>query len=117
MEPTWEATGLALTETCHEMYHRTATHLGPEISRFFTWRPSPLDLTPEEGSAHYLLRPEAAESIFYAFYYTGDPKYREWAYAMLQSLNKYAKVQCAAARRRGRIWTSSRSRFECLRPS
>jgi mannosyl-oligosaccharide alpha-1,2-mannosidase len=88
----WRQWGEALTHTCHEMYARTQTGLGAEYSVF---RPESADndLFVESGGSHYLLRPEMIESVYYMHYYTGDPKYREWAYAMLQSLNKYAKVQ------------------------
>ncbi len=36
-------------------------------------------IIPQDG-AHNLLRPEAIESIYYMWYFTGDPKYNNLAY-------------------------------------
>jgi mannosyl-oligosaccharide alpha-1,2-mannosidase len=41
----------------------------------------------------YFLRPEAIESVFYAYRVTGDPKYREIAWEMFQSIEKWTATQ------------------------
>lgn len=49
------------------------------------------DLYLDRQGQHYLLRPEVIESIYYMHYFTVDPKYRDWAYDMLQALNTHAR--------------------------
>ena len=41
------------------------------------------------NAGHYLLRPEAAEAIFYMFYYTGDPKYRRMAGEIMEAISPF----------------------------
>jgi mannosyl-oligosaccharide alpha-1,2-mannosidase len=85
------AWGAGITETCHQMYARTPTGLGAEYTMFRDDSQAPNDMYVDPRGCHYLLRPEAIESIYYMHYYTGDPKYRQYAYDMLQALNKYAR--------------------------
>jgi hypothetical protein len=40
-----------------------------------------------------MLRPEAVESWYYLHYFTGDPKYREWAHDYLVAMNTHAKAK------------------------
>ncbi|CAJ1457019.1 unnamed protein product [Effrenium voratum] len=40
-----------------------------------------------------LLRPEAAEAVWYMWYYTGDPKYRQWGHEMFLPFLKYSKAK------------------------
>jgi len=44
------------------------------------------------NDAFSLLRPEAAEAMYYMWYYTGDHVYREWAHAILEALNRSART-------------------------
>lgn len=51
--------------------------------------------TLQPADRHNLLRPETVESLFYMYRFTKDTKYRDWGWDMLQSFNKYTKVQTA----------------------
>uniref|UniRef100_A0A667YU05 alpha-1,2-Mannosidase n=1 Tax=Myripristis murdjan TaxID=586833 RepID=A0A667YU05_9TELE len=80
---------LQLMETCHQMYAQMETGLSPEIAHF--------NLQARDGrdpaDRHNLLRPETVESLFYMYRFTKDTKYRDWGWDILQSFNKYTKVQ------------------------
>ncbi len=39
-----------------------------------------------------LRRPETVESLFLAYRLTGEEKYREWGWDILQSIEKYCRV-------------------------
>eukprot|EP00929_Paragymnodinium_shiwhaense_P090752 TRINITY_DN50885_c0_g2_i3.p1 TRINITY_DN50885_c0_g2~~TRINITY_DN50885_c0_g2_i3.p1 ORF type:complete len:138 (-),score=24.41 TRINITY_DN50885_c0_g2_i3:94-507(-) len=45
------------------------------------------------SDAFCLLRPEAVEAMYYMWYYTGDHKYRQWAHAVLEGLNRSARTK------------------------
>jgi mannosyl-oligosaccharide alpha-1,2-mannosidase len=92
VDPKWAVWAKGITEGCHAMYSRTETGLGPEYAMFRPDQDAPNDMYIEKAGQHYLLRPEVLESIYYMHYFTGDPKYREWTYAILQGLNKYARA-------------------------
>lgn len=47
----------------------------------------------QPADRHNLLRPETVESLFYMYRFTKDTKYRDWGWEILQSFNKYTKVQ------------------------
>ncbi|BFZ09518.1 hypothetical protein BsWGS_12557 [Bradybaena similaris] len=80
----------ALADTCHESYARTVTGLGPEAFRFEG---------PTEAKAvrhtekMYILRPEVVESWYYMWRLTKQQKYRDWAWVMVQALEKYCRVE------------------------
>ncbi|XP_007475475.1 endoplasmic reticulum mannosyl-oligosaccharide 1,2-alpha-mannosidase isoform X2 [Monodelphis domestica] len=83
----------ALIETCYQMYHQIETGLSPEIVYF--------NIHPQEGhkdvevkfsDRHNLLRPETIESLFYLYRFTGDKKYQDWGWEILQNFNKYTRV-------------------------
>ncbi|CAF0831381.1 unnamed protein product [Brachionus calyciflorus] len=76
-----------ITNTCHESYIRTATHLGPESFSF--------DSTNEAYAAdkYYILRPEVIESYFYLWRITKDEKYRDWAWDAVEAIEKYCKTE------------------------
>ena len=38
------------------------------------------------------MRPEAVESWYYLHYFSGDPKYREWAHDYLVAMNNHART-------------------------
>merc|ERR1719230_1053487 len=74
-----------MTKTCHMMY-ATKSGLAPEIVEFSTGK-----MRIKPADAFSLLRPEAAEAMYYMHYYTGDPKYRLWASEILQAMHAKAK--------------------------
>ena len=43
--------------------------------------------------ARYILRPEALESLFYMYRITGDPKYRDMAWDMFQTIDGWTKTE------------------------
>eukprot|EP00747_Dinoflagellata_sp_TGD_P018013 gnl/TRDRNA2_/TRDRNA2_126213_c0_seq1.p1 gnl/TRDRNA2_/TRDRNA2_126213_c0~~gnl/TRDRNA2_/TRDRNA2_126213_c0_seq1.p1 ORF type:complete len:145 (-),score=29.84 gnl/TRDRNA2_/TRDRNA2_126213_c0_seq1:125-559(-) len=69
------------------MYHRQPSHLGPECVQF-----NNDGISVWNNAAHYLLRPEAVESIFYMFYFTGDPKYRRMAGEIFEAIEAHTKT-------------------------
>ncbi|KAM6170153.1 endoplasmic reticulum mannosyl-oligosaccharide 1,2-alpha-mannosidase [Rhynchocyon petersi] len=82
-----------LMETCYQMNHQMKTGLSPEIAHF--------NMVPQEGhqdvevkpaDRHNLLRPETVESLFYLYRFTGDSKYQDWGWEILQSFNAYTRV-------------------------
>jgi mannosyl-oligosaccharide alpha-1,2-mannosidase len=93
VDPRWETTAAGLTETCHEMYKRSPTGLSPEYVVFHPERSDSSDMTIPNDAPHNLLRPEAAEAMYYMHYYTGDPKYREWAHEMIAAFNRHSKAR------------------------
>ena len=46
----------------------------------------------EVGMRHYMLRPEAIESMFVLWRVTGDLRYQDWAWRMFLSFEKHCKV-------------------------
>lgn len=93
VDPRWEPTAAAITETCHEMYRRSPSGLSPEYVVFHPERGTGSDMTIPHDAPHNLLRPEAAEAMYYMHYYTGDPKYREWANEMFQAFERHSKAK------------------------
>ncbi|KAF4694927.1 Mannosyl-oligosaccharide 1,2-alpha-mannosidase IB [Perkinsus olseni] len=92
VDPRWEKWARDITETCHQMYARSKTGLGPEVAEFRLHASKGEDMYYNPRDAHYILRPEAIESIFYMHYFTGDPKYRVWAHDMMAALDKHSKA-------------------------
>ena len=84
-------TGKALTYTCYQMYARMNTGISPEFVEF----EGPSDFRIGRGAPHYLLRPEAVESMFILNQLTGDPVYREWGWEIFQAIEKYCKTRFA----------------------
>jgi len=80
--------GAGITDTCHEMYKRFPSGLAPEIVRF----PGQRDLQIDQGAKHSLLRPETAESYFYMWRLTGEQKWRDYGWEMVEAFNKHARV-------------------------
>ncbi|CRG89284.1 mannosyl-oligosaccharide alpha-1,2-mannosidase [Talaromyces islandicus] len=86
-------TGLAFTESWHQTYNGTATHIGPEV---FAWDKegvpaSQSDFYEKNGfyitTSTYVLRPEVVESFYYAWRITGDEKYRDWVWDAYLAVN------------------------------
>jgi mannosyl-oligosaccharide alpha-1,2-mannosidase len=84
-------TGKALTYTCYQMYARMNTGISAEFIQFYDGQ----DFQIGRGAPHYLLRPEAVESLFILNQLTGDPIYREWGWEMFQAIEKYCKTEIA----------------------
>lgn len=49
----------------------------------------------QPADRHNLLRPETVESLFYMYRFTGDKKYQDWGWEILQNFNKYTRVRSA----------------------
>ena len=81
-------TGKALTYTCYQMYARMNTGISPE----YIQANAGSDFEIGRGAPHYLLRPEAVESMFILNQLTGDPIYREWGWEIFQAIDKYCKT-------------------------
>ncbi|KAF2354066.1 Glycoside hydrolase family 47 [Trinorchestia longiramus] len=79
-----------LGHTCHESYARTSTGLGPESFRFSDGMEAKALKASEK---YYILRPEVLEGWFYLWRYTKDQKYRDWAWDMVQSLERHCRVE------------------------
>lgn len=91
--------GLRLTDSCHDMYIRTATGIGPEKIR---WPPA--SMTPEQwkefetmgyaiSNPNYRLRPETIESYYYAYRVTKDRKYQDWAWDAFVAIAAHTKTR------------------------
>jgi mannosyl-oligosaccharide alpha-1,2-mannosidase len=78
--------GAKLTETCYEWYRTSPSGLGGEAV-------SVIDEKIEKSDGTYLLRPELVESIFYMWRITHDPKYRDWGWEIVKSLDKNCKKE------------------------
>ena len=39
------------------------------------------------NDAHYLLRPETVESLFYLYYFSGNKTYQDWGWQIFQVLD------------------------------
>lgn len=98
-------TGVELIDTCMAT-HDTQTGLAPEIAHFrivgdgIDDSVAPADWyikgarpdAPPPFDARYILRPETVESIFIAFRLTGDPKYRDYGWAIFQAIEKHCRI-------------------------
>jgi mannosyl-oligosaccharide alpha-1,2-mannosidase len=92
VDPRWETLAANLTETCHKMYTLTDSHLAPELTLFdMNAEGAQPDMLVPDAAPWNLLRPEAAEALFYMHYYTGNPKYRTWADEILTAFEKHSK--------------------------
>jgi len=93
VDPGWEPLAAEITETCYQMYKRSPSGLSAEYYVFNMNGPSPGDMQIPNDAPHNLLRPEAAEAIYYMHYYTGDPKYRRMAYEMFSGFQRHCKAK------------------------
>ena len=100
--------GKALLEGCRHIYHSTASGVGPEV---ISWKTNvgehdgtfipQTDLQMRQLAElgfwvvdpHYKLRPEYAESLFYAWRITGEQRYREWAWDAFQAIENNCKAK------------------------
>uniref|UniRef100_A0A8C5TZV7 alpha-1,2-Mannosidase n=1 Tax=Malurus cyaneus samueli TaxID=2593467 RepID=A0A8C5TZV7_9PASS len=82
-----------LIETCYQMYVQTETGLSPEIVHFnLRAQKGHKDVEIKPADRHNLLRPETVESLFYMYRFTGDKKYQDWGWEILQNFNRYTRV-------------------------
>ena len=79
-----------ITNTCHESYIRTKTHLGPEAFHFERPEEEAIAIKPDEK--YYILRPEVIEAYFYLWQTTKDEKYRDWAWDAAQAIEKHCRT-------------------------
>ncbi|CAE8611748.1 unnamed protein product [Polarella glacialis] len=91
VDPEWAVAAELITESCYQTYHREPSHLGPET--FFVIQNGIEGQNLEASNSAYILRPETAESIFYMFYYTGDPKYRRMAGEIIEAIDRNCKTR------------------------
>ncbi len=73
-------------ETCYQMYARTKTGLAPEFVQFVPGR----DMVSSRTAPYNIGRPEAVETFFLMWYYTRDPKWREYGWKVFEAFEKYA---------------------------
>ena len=73
-----------LANGCYETYARTETGLGLEAISIAT------DKSFDDG---YYLRPEFVESLFVLYRTTREDRYRDMAWEVFQSIEKYCKVE------------------------
>ncbi|XP_006863848.1 PREDICTED: endoplasmic reticulum mannosyl-oligosaccharide 1,2-alpha-mannosidase-like [Chrysochloris asiatica] len=82
-----------LMETCYQMNRQMQTGLSPEIAHFnVVAQDGHQDVEVKPADRHNLLRPETVESLFYLHRCTGDSKYQDWGWEILQSFNTYTRV-------------------------
>ena len=81
--------GEDLTSTCHQSYSRSETGLGPEAF-YFNGGQEARASRPNEYV--YLLRPETVESYFILWRITGKQIYRDWAWDVVQALEKHTRT-------------------------
>lgn len=71
------------------MYARMPTGISPEFIQFHDGK----DFEAGRNGPHYLLRPEAVESLFVLYHLTGDPVYREWGWEIFKAIERYCKTE------------------------
>jgi mannosyl-oligosaccharide alpha-1,2-mannosidase len=76
-----------ITHTCHESYVKSPTKLGPEAFGFEGQD------EPYMIDRYYILRPEVVESYFYLWRMTKEQKYRDWAWEMVEALEKHCRTE------------------------
>ncbi|XP_066920509.1 endoplasmic reticulum mannosyl-oligosaccharide 1,2-alpha-mannosidase-like [Clytia hemisphaerica] len=81
-----------LIETCVQMYKQMGTGLSPEIAYFNERNSGHKDIIVKPLDAHNLLRPETVESLHVMYEITGDKKYQEYGWDILQAFNKHCKI-------------------------
>merc|ERR1719498_2262805 len=79
-----------LAASCAELWTSSKSGLAPEYAyvnpETFKFKGSPAE------ASHSFLRPETAESLFYLFRITGDPKWRKLGEKIFRAIVKNAKV-------------------------
>jgi len=93
VDPRWEPFAAELTYTCYQMYVRMPTGLSPEYVAFNLQAARGQEMSVPGDAPHNLLRPEAAEALWYMWYYTGDHKYRQWGHEMFLPFLRFCKAK------------------------
>ena len=83
----YQSLAKGITNTCHESYIRTPTHLGPESFSMDGGR------EVVAMDRYYILRPEVIESYFYLWRMTHEEKYRDWAWDAVEALEKFCRTE------------------------
>ncbi|KAH7824311.1 1,2-alpha-mannosidase [Monocercomonoides exilis] len=78
-----------LMNTCVDMYRRSSIGLS---GQFIEMKSEQVDAVQKEESEKYRLRPEVVESLFYLYRSTLDPKYKEEAWKIFVSIEKYCRI-------------------------
>ncbi|KAK2120770.1 hypothetical protein P7K49_002156 [Saguinus oedipus] len=94
-----------LMETCYQMNRQMETGLSPEIAHFNLYpQPGHRDVEVKPADRHNLLRPETVESLFYLYRVTGDRKYQDWGWEILQSFSRFTRVSTRVAPQATHSW-------------
>merc|ERR1740121_2189828 len=88
----WEPLAGEIAETCYQMYKVTPTGLSAEYYNFDV-NAQVNDMKVPSDAPHNLLRPEAAEALYYMWYYTGDHKWRQKGYEMWSAFVRHSKAR------------------------
>ncbi|XP_047128669.1 mannosyl-oligosaccharide 1,2-alpha-mannosidase IA isoform X1 [Hydra vulgaris] len=81
--------GVEIARTCRESYRITSTGLGPESFRF----EGPHEAKAIRGNEkYYILRPETVETYFVMWRLTHEQKYRDWAWDVVEALEKHCRI-------------------------
>ena len=91
----WVEVAEAITETCYKMYKLAPSGLAPEKVEFEvegSISSDKADMVIPADSARNLLRPETVESLYFMWYYTGNPKYRQYATEIFEAFKKHSKA-------------------------
>ena len=84
-----------LTLGFYKIYKYFKAGIGPDTMDFNDDNFSKAEITPYNDE--YLLRPETVESIYVMYKMTGNPKFREYAWDIFQSLRKYCRTEIGYA--------------------
>jgi len=82
-----------LTEGCARMWHDSPIGLAPESSAFNVVAGRTNDVKAVAGASHSILRPETVESLWYLYMATGDSKYQDWGWRILEAIERHARVE------------------------
>nr|XP_010963789.1 PREDICTED: mannosyl-oligosaccharide 1,2-alpha-mannosidase IA [Camelus bactrianus]XP_015095959.1 mannosyl-oligosaccharide 1,2-alpha-mannosidase IA [Vicugna pacos] len=82
--------GTEIARTCHESYNRTFMKLGPEAFRFDGGVEA---IATRQNEKYYILRPEVVETYMYMWRLTHDPKYRKWAWEVVEALENHCRLK------------------------
>jgi len=111
--PSLQPLAASLLEGCRHVYSSTTTGLGPEK---WSWALSPVTSSPQRHKQtfypqtgeqaeelanmgfwivdpRYRLRPEYAESLFYAYRITGEQRYRDWAWDAFVAMLEHCRTE------------------------
>lgn len=81
----WESFAENITDTCFKMYAKSPSGLSGEhirLSNDDVWK----------MSGGYQLRPEAVEAFFYMWRHTKKEKYRDYAWAVFEQIERHCKL-------------------------